>query len=164
MCSTVLILILSVSVSVLFISVAGQAISGRGNAVAACQGALKLLTAAGEEVEVSDDMEDIEMKVVKAVTEGCGCYRFYEKPNKRGNSFFLETIGTHTIPLRRVSSLSFELCGRGAMAAWSICLIVVGVISNTGMLVGVLYKRMGDKHVPGGRHTLCQHEEIVLTE
>ena len=162
MCSTVLILLLSVSV--LSISVAGQAIAGRGNAVATCQGSLMLVTAAGEEVEVSDDMEDMDMQVVKAVTEGCGCYRFYEKPNKRGKSFFLETIGSHTIPLRKVSSLSYELCGRGAMAAWSICLIVVGVVSTTGLLVGVLYKRMGDKHVPGGRHTLCQHEDIVLTE
>ena len=87
MCSTVL--ILSMSVSVLSISMAGQAIAGRGNTVAACQGALKLVTAAGEEVEVSDDMVDMDMKVVKAVTEGCGCYRFYEKPNNRGRSFFL---------------------------------------------------------------------------
>ena len=144
-----------------FVTEAGEAIADTDNVEDDCEGSLKLITAGGDEVEVTEDMEEMDIEVVKAVTEGCGCYRLWEKSNKRGKSFHLNSIGTHSFPIRKVGSLSYTACGRGAMAGWSICLIVVGVVSVTGMMVGVLYKRMGDRHVPGARPELCQHQEIL---
>ena len=142
----------------LAVSVSGQAIVGKANEEPDCEGSIELIAADGKVMEVTEDQEDISMKAVTAVSRGCGCYRLYEKPERRGRSYLMDKIGEHGIPLRMVGSLATVPCSRGAMAAWSISLIVVGVVSVTGLLIAVMYKRMGDRHQPVGREELCQHQ------
>ena len=142
----------------LAVSVSGQAIVGKGNEEPDCEGSVELIAADGKVMEVTEDKEDISMKAVTAVSRGCGCYRLYENTERRGKSYLMDNIGEHSIPLRMVGSLVTVPCSRGAMAAWSITLIVVGVVSVTGLMIAVMYKRMGDRHQPAGRAELCQHQ------
>ena len=122
-----------------------------------CDGVLTLTTVGGEVVEVREMLEELDMEEVTAVVEGCGCYKLYEEQYQGGKSFVVDRMGSYSIPLAHVGSVALVSCSREAMAPWSLALVVVGVISVTGMLVAVIYKRMGDKHQPGGRPELCQH-------
>jgi len=142
----VLYVIVSVLVQVLYVTAEDD-----------CQGVLTLTTAAGEKVEVREEVEELDMEGVEAVAEGCRCYKLYEKQYQGGKSFVVDSLGKHSIHLDHVGSVSLVSCSREAMAPWSLALVVVGVISVTGMLVAVIYKRMGDKHQPRGRPELCQH-------
>ena len=142
----------------LAVSVSGQAIVGKANEEPDCEGSIELIAADGKVMEVTEDQEDISMKAVTAVSRGCGCYRLYEKTERRGRSYLMDNIGEHSIPLRMVGSLTTVPCSRGAMAAWRFSLIVVGVVSATGLMIAVMYKRMGDRHQPAGRAELCQHQ------
>ena len=126
-----------------------------------CKGILRIKTADGEVVEFDKGEEHIEIEAESAEVVGCKCFTVFEKPERMGRSVYLDTSGEkgwQIVPLPSVRSLALVTCSREAMAAWSIMVIVVGVISVTGVMIAVLYKRMGLMHQPMGRRELCQHD------
>ena len=53
------------------------------------------------------------MKTVKAVLEGCGCYRLYSRHHSRGSSFYVSKRGKQYVPLRVVRSVERVQCSQG---------------------------------------------------
>ena len=80
------------------------------------------------------------------VLEGCGCYRLHEKTKRRGKSYYVNKIGEHSIPLRKIGSLVKIPCSREAMPVWSVALIVAGLVIVVGVIVVVVFKRKNKTH------------------
>merc|ERR1711936_1514504 len=95
-----------------------------------CKGSLTLLNSAGDIIEIKEDTAIT--KVEKATVEGCGCYRLYERKNKRGRSYYINKNGEHILPLRTVGSIALAPCSKAALAPWSVALVVAGLVLILG--------------------------------
>eukprot|EP00092_Neocalanus_flemingeri_P031759 GFUD01034499.1.p1 GENE.GFUD01034499.1~~GFUD01034499.1.p1 ORF type:complete len:167 (+),score=26.65 GFUD01034499.1:140-640(+) len=132
--------------SLLIVSAYGQAIVGQENGKGDCKGLLKLISTAGDVEEYTEDQRDLNVKPAKAILEGCACYRLFERKNKRGRSYYVNKIGEHSIPLKKVGSLAIVPCSREAMPMWSVALIVVGLVIVVGVIVVLIFKRKRRSH------------------
>ena len=130
------------------ISAYGQAIKGKEYDIGECKGLIQLISSAGDVEEFKENQLDIDVKATKAILKGCGCYRLYQRKDKRGRSYYVNKIGEHSIPLRKIGSLAKVPCSREAkaMPVWSIALIVTGLVVVVGFIVVLVYKRKTRYH------------------
>ena len=96
--------------SLLVIFTHGQSIEGEENGSEKCNGLIILISSAGDVEEFKEDHKNINFKASKAVLKGCECYRLYERKKNRGRSYYVNKIGKHSIPLRKVGSLAKVSC------------------------------------------------------
>ena len=88
----------------------GKSLKITENNLADCQGLVRLISPDGVTQEFRESKKQIKSKATKAVLEGCGCFRLFERKHQRGRSFYVNKIGEQEVPLARVRSLARVNC------------------------------------------------------
>ena len=96
--------------AILCLMVEGKTLEGQGRDLAECEGSLSLVSPCGVTLKYQENTPHIRFNAAKAVLEGCGCYRLYERKNYRGKSFAVTERGSHVVTLRKVRSISKVSC------------------------------------------------------
>ena len=91
-------------------NVAGKSLEGVESEFGECRGLVRLVSPCGLPLEYKETKAHINFKAATAVLEGCGCFRLFERKNSKGRSLFINMIGEHSVPLKRVRSIAKVSC------------------------------------------------------
>ena len=84
----------------------------------------------------SDTEEAVWEEPNRAVLHGCGCFVLYHKKKGEGDQFYVNRVGEHHIPLKKVRSMYRVEC-REERIPWVAILIVIMMVSILAFIVGI---------------------------
>ena len=92
------------------VCVPGRFISGGPLHYNKCVGSISLVTVHGDVYKFNESQEKVNIKATKAVLEGCGCYRLFERRKYKGRSYQVTRGGEQDIYIKKVRSVARTRC------------------------------------------------------